>query len=286
MTDIFDFTPAPQYFAVMGNPVAHSRSPPIHEQFARQFGIRLEYARIQVDPGGFPQAVSNFEARGGRGVNVTVPFKNEAWQLADACTPRADLARAVNTLSLPGDGRRLGDNTDGAGLVRDIGGNLAQPIADRRVLLVGAGGAAQGVLGPLLAEHPCALWIVNRTVDKAEALAERFAAHGAVSAGGFAALAGRRFDIVINATSASLSGAVPPLPADVFADGALAYDMMYANQPTAFLCWARGHGARRTADGFGMLVEQAAESFALWHGHAPETAQVIAALRPYAPNAG
>jgi len=280
MTDIFDFDERPKYYAVMGNPVAHSRSPQIHQLFAEQFGIRLEYAAIQVDVGGFAQAVSNFEARGGCGLNITVPFKTQAWRLADECTARADLARAVNTLTLQRDAPRRGDNTDGIGLVRDITANLACPVQGKRILLVGAGGAAQGVLGPLLDEAPAHVWIANRTVDRAESLAKRHAASGSVTGCGFAVLAGHQFDIVVNATSASLSGSLPPLPDCLFADGALAYDMMYADTPTPFVEWAHTRGAARAADGFGMLVEQAAESFNIWHARFPNTQPVIAALRP------
>ncbi len=279
MTDIFDFDKRRPFYAVMGNPVAHSKSPQIHQLFAQQFGMRLEYVTIHVDVGGFPQAVSNFEARGGCGLNVTVPFKTEAWRLADQCTERANLAQAVNTLTLEGAGGRRGDNTDGVGLLRDITGNLGCPVRGRRVLLVGAGGAAQGVVGPLLEEAPACLWIANRTVDKAESLAARHAAHGPVSGCGFAALAGHQFDIVINATAASLAGAVPPLPERVFAQGALAYDMMYADTATPFVEWAQAHRAARTADGLGMLVEQAAESFNVWHRRLPDAQPVIAALR-------
>ena len=279
MTDIFEFDQRTHSYGLMGNPVAHSRSPQIHQLFAEQFGIRLEYMRIQVDAGGFGQAVSNFEARGGCGLNITVPFKSEAWQLADECTDRAELAQAVNTLTLNRDGRRLGDNTDGIGLVRDITANLACPVRAKRVLLVGAGGAAQGVLGPVLDEAPELLWVANRTVDRAESLAKRHAAHGAVTGCGFDTLTGNRFDIVINATSASLSGSVPPLPGSLFADDALAYDLMYADTATPFVEWAQAHGAAQVADGLGMLVEQAAESFHIWHAHSPDTTAVMAALR-------
>lgn len=278
MSDPFDFNRPPPLYAVMGNPVAHSKSPQIHLQFAEQFGLRIEYRRIQVDVGGFPQAVGSFRANGGQGLNITVPFKLEAFEICDRHSERAVLARSVNTIAFQGD-ELYGDNTDGVGLRRDITQNLKCALHSRRVLVMGAGGAVRGVLGPLLAGGPGTLVIANRTVDKAVALADEFERLGAVSACGFPHLAGHRFDLVINGTSASLEGELPPLPSGLFADGALAYDMMYGDAPTVFMRWAAEHGAARVADGLGMLVEQAAESFELWHGRRPDTAAVIAGLR-------
>ena len=281
---MFDFD-RPQRFAVMGNPVSHSKSPAIHAQFAQQCGIRLEYGAIQVDPGGFAQAVDQFRANGGKGLNVTVPFKLEAFRLADRRSTRAERARAVNVLKFERDGGLYGDNVDGLGLVRDLTVNLGVTLKDNRVLILGAGGAVRGVLSPLLDERPAALVIANRTVFKAKELAEQFApyvkntAMSRIEACGYGQISDRRFGVVINATSASLQGEVPPLPADVFAANALAYDLMYGNQPTPFMAWARQNGAAKVADGLGMLVEQAVESFFLWHGKRPDAGPVMAALR-------
>ncbi|MCG6871873.1 MAG: shikimate dehydrogenase [Gammaproteobacteria bacterium] len=277
MSDPFAFD-RPLRFAVMGNPVEHSKSPAIHARFARQCGIRLEYDRIQVDPGGFAQALDHFRARGGNGLNITVPFKLEAWSLADRRSPRAELAGAVNTLRFDDDGL-FGDNTDGVGLVRDLVENLRCPLAGRRILVLGAGGAARGILGPLLEARPEALRIANRTVSRAHELAERFATHGPVTAGGLDQLNGAGFDVVINATAASLDGALPKIPPSVFAANGLACDLMYGDQPTAFLAWAADQGVTRLADGLGMLVEQAAESFLVWLKRRPLTKDVLVELR-------
>ncbi len=264
-------------YAVVGNPIAHSQSPRIHAAFARQTGQDLVYDAILAPLGAFDETVAAFRAAGGRGLNVTVPFKLEAFALADELTARAREAGAVNTLRFDAE-RALGDNTDGAGLVADIVARLRVPIAGRRVLLMGAGGAARGVVGPLLRERPQALAIGNRTAAKARALADEFAAQGPVRGGGYDALSGRAFDVVVNATSASLEGVVPPLPTGVFAPGALAYDMVYGEHATRFLDHARGAGAAVVADGLGMLAAQAALSFLLWRGVAPDTVPVIALL--------
>jgi len=271
-------------YCVFGNPIGHSKSPAIHAAFARQTGADLTYEALLAPIDGFADSVRAFVAAGGRGANVTVPFKEEAYRLCDAHSDRARLAAAVNTLSFA-DGRIVGDNTDGAGLVRDLLDNLQAPLAGRRVLLLGAGGAARGALGPLLEQRPAALLVANRTAARAGELAVHFAALGPVAACGFGELAehirsaGAGFDLVINATSASLAGEVPPLPAGVFAPDALAYDMMYAKGDTAFLAEARRRGVARLADGLGMLVEQAAEAFFVWRGVRPETAPVLDALR-------
>jgi shikimate dehydrogenase len=278
MSSLFDFD-KPAIYAVMGNPVSHSKSPRIHGLFAEQTGQRLQYTAIQVDPGGFEQAVSNFVANGGRGLNVTVPFKTNAWELVDSRTPRAALAGAVNTIEVQAQGVLHGDNTDGVGLVTDIVHNQGGSIAAKAVLLLGAGGAARGVLSPLLEQDPTELVIANRTEDRAIALAQTFARLGAVSGCGFNDLAGRRFDMVINATSASLQGELPPLPEQLLAPGAWCYDMMYGAMATPFMQWAEHHGATKVSDGLGMLVEQAAESFLLWRKLRPQTAPVIATLR-------
>lgn len=278
MSSLFDFD-KPALYAVMGNPVAHSKSPRIHALFAAQTGQRLQYIAIQVDPGGFEQAVSSFVANGGSGLNVTVPFKPQAWDLVDERSERAALAGAVNTIAVRAQGRLYGDNTDGSGLVSDLTGNLGAVIAGRRLLLLGAGGAARGVLGPLLAQAPAALFIANRTADRAAELAQAFGGFGPVRGGGYDDLRGEVFDLVINATSASLQGEVPPLPDGLLAPDAWCYDMMYGPKPTPFMAWARRHGAARVSDGLGMLVEQAAESFMLWRGVRPQTTPVIATLR-------
>jgi shikimate dehydrogenase len=269
-------------YAVIGNPVAHSKSPAIHAAFARQTGEDLSYQAMLAPLDGFAAAVLAFRDAGGRGVKVTVPFKLEAHALADALSERAQAAGAVNTLDFRQDGSIFGDNTDGAGLVRDLSANLACPLTSRRVLLLGAGGAARGAVLPLLAAGPAALAIANRSPDKARALAVRFAPQATacrLSGGSFEDLAGQHFDVVINATSASLAQQAPALPPGVYAPGALAYDMMYGACDTTFMAAARAAGAARACDGLGMLVEQAAESFHLWRGVRPRTETVLAALR-------
>ncbi len=262
-------------YAVFGNPIAHSKSPLIHAAFARQTGQDILYSALLAPLDNFNQAISTFIAEGGRGANVTVPFKEQAFALATRHSARAQAAGAVNTLQFEADGV-LGDNTDGAGLVRDLVANLGVSLAGKRILLMGAGGAARGVILPLLEQLPMSVFIVNRTADKAIRLAQVFADHKNLSAGGYADVSGA-FDLVINATAASLAGDLPPLPADVFAADAWAYDMMYGKD-TPFLAFARLHGAR-PADGLGMLVEQAAEAFWVWRGVRPDTAPVIQMLR-------
>lgn len=264
-------------YVVAGNPVAHSRSPLIHARFAAQTGQDMEYRRLLVPLGGFAAAARAFFAGGGRGMNVTLPFKLDAFELAERRSARAEQARAVNTLWLDAEGRLNGDNTDGTGMVRDLLHNLGWQIRGAQVLLLGAGGAARGVVGPVLEERPAALVIANRTPDKAIELAHSFASAGNVSGCGFAGLTGP-FGLVINATSASLHGEVPPVP-DALLAGADCYDMAYGTGPTAFLVQASAAGAARVADGLGMLVEQAAESFYIWRGVRPETGALIRELR-------
>jgi shikimate dehydrogenase len=263
-------------YAVIGNPVAHSQSPRIHAAFARQTGAVLSYERLLAPLDGFAQTVRAFQAVGGRGANVTVPFKEQAFDLAARHSARALAAGAVNTLRFD-DGGIYGDNTDGVGLVRDLSINHGVALRNARVLLIGAGGAARGVVGPLLDAQPRELVIANRTLEKAVAIAARFAPH--VEACGYGTLAQRRFDVLVNATSASLAGQLPPIPDDVYAHAALAYDMMYGAAPTLFLQHAAQRGTPRCIDGLGMLVEQAAESFLVWRGVRPETAPVLAILR-------
>ena len=261
-------------YAVIGHPVAHSKSPWIHAEFARATGQDIAYRRIEAPLDGFARAVDEFRAAGGCGANVTLPFKNQAFHYCrGGASPGARAAQAVNTL-LFGRGAVRGENTDGIGLLRDITLNLGRAIAGKRVLLMGAGGAAQGVLGPLLAAAPQRLVVVNRDAGKARALAQR---GGAPAGLGYEELGGAQFDLVINATSAGLAGEAPPLPAGAFAPDALGYDMVYGRD-TPFLAMARAAGAE-ACDGTGMLVEQAAESFLLWRGLRPDTAPVISALR-------
>lgn len=279
MSSLFDFDKAPDAYAVMGNPIKHSRSPDIHAAFAKQTSQRIEYTAIQVDVGGFDQAVGNFFANGGKGLNVTVPFKREAWQLADELGAEAKQAGAVNTLLMNAEGQLVGRNTDGIGLVRDMLSNHGGAITDKRILLVGAGGAARGVMQPLLDEKPATLVIVNRTSDRAHDLAQDFSERGDVSGVGFDDLGDQSFDLIINATAASLQGEVPPLPDTVCAKNCWCYDMMYSAEPTPFVLWGEEHNASKSVDGLGMLVEQAAESFFLWRGVQPETAPVIQFIR-------
>jgi shikimate dehydrogenase len=263
----------------MGNPVAHSMSPHIHALFAAQTGQSIEYTRILVEAGGFPAAVTEFVERGGKGINITVPFKEAAWQLAHTRSPRAEHAGAVNTLVLDPSGRHFGDNTDGVGLARDLRDNHGAQLQGTRILLIGAGGAARGVIEPLLQERPALLVIANRTADKAIALARHFCTLGHAEGCALADVAGQTFDIIINATAASLSGAVPDIDSGVITPQSWCYDMMYGNKPTAFMQWADKHGAGTVMDGLGMLVEQAAESFYLWRKVRPDTTPVIAALK-------
>ena len=270
----------PDRYAVMGHPIAHSRSPFIHRRFAAETGEPVAYDALLVEPGGFRDAVERFRAEGGRGLNVTIPFKEEAFALAGRRTDRAERAGAVNTLWFDGESV-CGDNTDGVGLVRDLTRNLEVELEAQSVLLLGAGGAARGVIGPLLDEEPERLVIANRTESRAVELAGRFEGQGPVSAASFDALSAGGFDIVVNATAASLSGDLPPLPRGTLRAGGVAYDTAYAARPTPFVEWGEKEGAAISSDGLGMLVEQAAESFRIWRGCEPRTRSVIAALRAH-----
>lgn len=265
-------------YAVIGNPIAHSKSPALHAAFARQCGQDIRYEAILGPLDGFRAAVEAFRQAGGRGMNVTVPFKVEALALADTLTERARLAQAVNTLRFDAEGI-FGDNTDGIGLVNDIQQRLGFAIGGKRVLILGAGGAARGSVLPLAEAGPARLVIVNRTQAKAEALREQFAGVAALDVEPCDGLAGQSFDLVINATSAGLHGESLPLPAGIFAPGALAYDMVYGSTETPFMVAARALGASRVSDGLGMLVGQAAESFFLWRGVRPDTAPVLQMLQ-------
>jgi shikimate dehydrogenase len=266
-------------YAVFGNPIKHSRSPQIHAAFAEQIGQQLIYRAQLVELGGFTATAREFFSGGGKGCNVTVPFKLDAYAFADELSGRARRAGAVNTLALQGDNSIYGDNTDGVGLVRDIEQNLAWEISGKRVLIVGAGGSVRGILEPLLRRHPAGLVVVNRTLEKAEQLAREFADLGSVRACGFDALADAQFDLIINATSAGLHGESLSLPASLLAQDCCCYDLMYGAEPTPFMRWAASEAAWAVADGLGMLVEQAAESFCIWRGVRPQTRPVIDMLR-------
>ncbi|WP_095110217.1 shikimate dehydrogenase [Pseudomonas sp. Irchel 3E20] len=266
------------HYVVFGNPIAHSKSPLIHRLFAQQTGQQLAYDTLLAPLDDFAHCAREF-FREGRGANVTVPFKEQAYRLATRLTERALRAGAVNTLSKLDDGTLLGDNTDGAGLVRDLTVNAGVSLKGKRVLLLGAGGAVRGALEPLLGEQPSSLIIANRTVEKAELLAELFADLGPVSASGFDWLH-ESVDVIINATSASLAGDLPPIASSLIEPGhTVCYDMMYSQAPTPFCRWASEHGAALSLDGLGMLVEQAGEAFYLWRGVRPDTAPVLAQLR-------
>ena len=267
-------------YAVFGNPIAHSKSPDIHRQFAEQTGQDLSYTKQLVAEDGFEAAAKEFFANGGKGLNITVPFKQDAYAYVARTTPRARRAGAVNTLTLEADGTILGDTTDGVGLVGDIVHNLGWEIRHKKVLILGAGGAVRGVLEPLLEQQPQHVVIANRTVDKALQLAKGFAEFGYLLGCGFDMLGEQQFDLVINGTSASLQGDLPPLPDSLINPdaGTVCYDMLYGAEPTPFMQWAAERGAL-VSDGLGMLVGQAAESFALWRGVRPETAAVIADIR-------
>jgi shikimate dehydrogenase len=264
-------------YAVVGNPIRHSKSPLIHSSFARETGQDLSYEAIEIALGEFPATVDAFRTAGGRGINITAPFKLDAYDYATHRSERARLARASNCLKFERGGV-YAENFDGVGLVNDIVRNLGVSFTGRRVLLLGAGGAARGALLPFLAEKPAALTLVNRTLEKAHALLRDADATGIVPACSYRDLNGQRFDVVVNATSASLRGELPPVPATVFGEDALAYELVYGKGLTPFLRLARGAGVRRIADGVGMLVEQAAEAFRWWRGVRPETGAMIAAL--------
>lgn len=268
-------------YAIIGNPIAQAKSPALQMAFARQFGEDMEYGAILGELDGFVAGVRAFQQAGGRGMNITMPFKLEAFELADELTPRGRAAGAINMFTLRADGTILGDNTDGFGIMRDITHNLGRSLKGARVLLLGAGGAVRGTLLPLFDEAPAEIFIANRTASKAVDLAAEFGAQAGgikLSGGGFTDIAGR-FDVIINGSASSMTNDVPPLPAGVWDKDSLAYDMAYKKEPTAFVLAARAAGVGQTADGLGMVVEQGAECFYLWRGKRPDTAPVIAALR-------
>jgi shikimate dehydrogenase len=272
-------TPTLDRYAVIGFPVSHSWSPFIHAMFAKQTGQAMTYTRLEVAPENFTREVEAFFANGGRGLNVTVPHKQAAFLLMRYRTPRAEIAGAVNTIAVQDDGL-FGDNTDGAGLVTDLTANLGFDLAGTRVLLLGAGGAARGVIGPLLGASPDYLEIANRNGERAEQLAKEFATLGNVRGCGFDEItASGHFDLVLNATSASLQDTIPPVPPGVIGPTTLCYDMAYGKGDTAFTRWAKNAGAGRAETGWGLLIEQAAESFYMWRGVRPDTKPVLEAVK-------
>jgi shikimate dehydrogenase len=268
----------PDRYALMGHPVSHSKSPRIHSWFAEQTGQSLSYHAMDVEPGHFAREVRDFFAAGGAGLNVTVPYKEEAWQLAEVRSEMAETAGAVNVLFRNEHGQLCGDNTDGIGLVRDLVDNNAGTITGRRLLILGAGGAVRGALAALVAQRPACVVIANRTLAKAEQLAQLFHDKAEISATTYEALS-QPFDLIINGTSAGLHGQMPALPADVLGADTWCYDMMYSEKGTVFQHWAEHHGAAVALDGTGMLVEQAAEAFHIWRGVRPLTAPVLEKLR-------
>ncbi|MES2822034.1 MAG: shikimate dehydrogenase [Pseudomonadota bacterium] len=271
-------------YAVFGNPINHSKSPHIHRQFAEQTGQDMQYSKHLVSENAFASSAQEFFGQGGKGLNITVPFKTDAFRFAHQLTPRAQRAGAVNTLSLQSDGTILGDNTDGIGMVHDIH-NLGWELRNKRILILGAGGAVRGILQPLLAEQPQQVVIINRTFAKAEELEKQFHDLGNIHALSYEQLNNEltenseQFDVVINGTSASLHGELPPLPKNILASNACCYDMMYGAEPTIFMSWAKNNNALHIADGLGMLVGQAAEAFYLWRHVRPEVIPVIMTMR-------
>jgi shikimate dehydrogenase len=265
-------------YCVMGNPVAHSKSPQIHTAFAEQTQQNIFYQAILVEEGKFIDAIRDFQGQGGKGLNITVPFKGDAWEVADHRSSKAERARAVNTISFD-DGKIIGDNTDGVGLVRDLTSNHNASIKGKNILILGAGGAVRGIIDPLFDEEPVRVVIANRTVNSAKELADTFSDRGDVTACGFDELMGSSFDIIINGTSASLQGTVLQLPEGLLNANACCYDMMYSMSDTPFVSWAKAQGTNKAFDGLGMLVEQAAESFFIWRGVRPETGPVIELVR-------
>ena len=266
-------------YAVVGNPVRHSKSPQIHRLFARQTEQDLQYTAVEIQEGDFEFFVRDFFSEGGAGLNVTVPYKEKAYKLADHCSDRAGLAKAVNTLFLDDEGKLCGENTDGLGLVRDITINHKVDVAGKKILILGAGGAVRGVLASLAFEHPGSVTIMNRTLSRAQQLQKDFEKLLDLQPQTFDQPRAERFDLIINGTSASLAGELPPLDPKLIAEGCCCYDMMYSDQATPFMAWSKQYGARLVLDGTGMLVEQAAESFAIWRGVRPETSEVISLLR-------
>ena len=270
-------------YAVIGYPVKHSRSPFIHALFAKQTGQQMSYQLLEVTPAQLPEALPAFFAAGGKGLNITVPHKQAVVSMLRYRSPRAEFAGAVNTIMVMEDGELMGDNTDGVGLLNDLSINLKFELKDKRILILGAGGAARGVLAPLLQQQPGELVIANRNVDRAQQLAHEFQNLGSLQATSFAELGTESYDLILNATSASLQGEMPRLPDAIVGEQTLCYDMAYGKDDTAFTAWAKQHGAAYAVQGWGMLVEQAAEAFFLWRGVRPDTMPVLVALQNPAP---
>ncbi len=265
-------------YAVIGNPISHSKSPMIHSEFAMQTSQDLDYIARMIPLDDLEAGLKQLQIEGFKGINITVPFKEQSWQLVSNKSAHAQRAGAINTIIFNADGTMTGDNTDGIGLCRDLIDNHQIQIKGKRLLLLGAGGAARGVIEPLMKHQPSSLFIANRTASKATDLCTLFADFGDLDGGGYDALAGS-FDIIVNATSASLNGEVPPLPDNILNPHSICYDMMYSNSDTTFITWAKNHNAAKAIDGLGMLVEQAAEAFRLWRGVKPKTQTVIARIR-------
>ncbi len=262
-------------YAVFGHPIEHSKSPLIHKLFAIQTEQQIEYTSQNVPADQFIKTVSSFFEQGGKGLNCTLPLKELAWEYAECKTERAEISKAVNTLAMQSDGTVLGDNTDGHGLIKDLITNNSINLSNIKILVLGAGGASRGIIGPLLEKNPERIVIANRTINKAKNLAEEFNKKGEIYGCGFESLKNQQFDLIINATSASLSSQLPPLPSDLLIKEGNCYDLAYGNEPTTFVRWGIKNNARKSMDGLGMLVEQAAEAFFIWRGINPETKPVI-----------
>jgi len=273
------------FYCVVGQPIGHSLSPLIHQAFAKSLNVPLCYERIEVAPEQFEQDLRDFIAAGGKGMNVTVPLKEIAAKLAPELSPRAEFAGAANTIVVKSEKHYMADNTDGIGLVTDLISNLGRTLEGKRILLLGAGGAVRGALAPLIEHAPCSIVIANRTISKAEQLSQRFKSHAsghgvALSAVDFSAIPSAAFDLIINGTSLGLSGKLPVLPLETIGNDTFTYDMVYSRSgSTDFTRWSLANGAVSSADGLGMLVEQAAEAFFIWHGKRPDTRSVMALLR-------
>ena len=270
----------PDRYAVIGNPIEHSKSPQIHTAFAKQESTQIHYEKILAAEDGFIDSVNQFKQQHGLGLNVTVPFKIQAYRHCVDLTPQAKAAKAVNTISFNRAGEWLGANTDGIGLLRDLTKNINCALTNKNILILGAGGACRGILLPLLEESPTNLMIANRTVEKAQQLAGEFTSVGKVSACGYHDLEDQSFDIILNATSSSLSNEVPPIPTQAIGNNCLCYDLMYSDKDTAFMLWAKQHKATNVSDGLGMLIEQAAASYFIWRGFKPDTSKIFNLLRP------
>jgi len=265
-------------YAVFGHPIKHSKSPRIHSLFAKQTQQQLSYSAQDVPADSFVTAVSEFFQQGGKGLNCTVPLKELAWQHADKLSDRAQFSKAVNTLALQADGSLLGDNTDGLGLVADLTLNHSIDLSNSRILILGAGGASRGIIAPLMEKSPAHIVIANRTVEKAITLSNEFSQLGDIKGCAYDEIKNSEFNLILNATSASLTGELPPLTDSLLAKNGNCYDLAYGNEPTAFVKWGLARGAEKSLDGLGMLVEQAAEAFFIWRGVRPETADIIALL--------